>query len=66
MIRSIRGRSLFLGTLGVLLFAGPSSAQVIFGLNVGAGMPIGDLKDVAKVGFGGAATVGVMLGSSRR
>jgi len=63
MIRSIKRKSLLLATLGVLFFAGPSSAQVIFGVQGAAAIPTGDLSDVGKVGFGATGSVGILLGS---
>ncbi len=50
--------------VGVGLTAGSLQAQAVFGLNGGVAVPVGGFGDIAKTGFGGAASLGVMLGDS--
>lgn len=67
MSRRLTRRGLFLGLLAtglVLAPVPPVHAQAVFGVNLSAGLPAGDFGDIAKVGFGGAASIGTMLGES--
>ena len=50
--------------LGIALTKAPLRAQAVFGLHGGVAVPVGDFGDIADVGFGGAASLGVMLSDS--
>jgi hypothetical protein len=51
-------------TLAVILSFGlsvsPVGAQIAFGINAGAAIPVSDFGDIAKSGFGGGAFLGTM------
>ena len=49
---------------GLGLTAGSLRAQPVVTLHGGAAVPVGAFGDIADVGFGGAASLGVMLGDS--
>ena len=60
MMSTMKGVVALVVILSLGLSVSPVGAQIAFGINAGAALPVSDFGDIAKSGFGGGAFLGTM------